>query len=64
MSTEDNKALVRRFVQVWGKGSLDTLDELAAPNFSVYYPFLREIAGHSTYWEAGKGDRNYHLPSR
>lgn len=42
MSTEENKALVRRFVQVWGKGSLDTLDELAAPNFSVYYPLLRE----------------------
>ncbi len=42
MSTEDNKALVRRFVQVWGKGSLDTLDELAVPNFSVYYPLLRE----------------------
>lgn len=42
MSTEENKALVRRFVQIWGKGSLDTLDELAAPNFSVYYPLLRE----------------------
>lgn len=42
METEENKALVRRFVQVWGKGSLDTIDELAAPNFSVYYPLLRE----------------------
>ena len=29
-------------MQVWGKGSLDTIDELAAPNFSVYYPLLRE----------------------
>ncbi len=42
MSTEANKATVRRFVQVWGQGSLDTIDELAAPNFSVYYPLLRE----------------------
>ncbi|HJT55201.1 MAG TPA: ester cyclase [Ktedonobacteraceae bacterium] len=42
MSTEENKAVVRRFVQVWGKGSPDIVDELAAPNFSVYYPFLRE----------------------
>lgn len=42
MSTEANKATVRRFVQVWGKGSLDTIDELAAPNFSVYHPLLRE----------------------
>ncbi len=42
MSTEENKAIVRRFVQVWGKGSLDTVDELAAPDFSVYYPLLRE----------------------
>jgi len=42
MSTADNKALMRCFVQVWGKGSLDTLDELAAPHFSVSYPLLRE----------------------
>ncbi len=42
MATEENKALVRRFVQVRGKGSLDTVDELAAPDFSVYYPLLRE----------------------
>ena len=42
MSTEANKATVRRFVQVWGQGSLDTIDELAAPNFSVYHPLLQE----------------------
>ena len=42
MVTEENEALVRRFVQVWGQGSLDTIDELAAPDFSVYYPLLRE----------------------
>ncbi len=43
MSAEENKALVRRFAQVWGKGSLDIVDELAAPDFSVSYPLLRQM---------------------
>src|SRR5215212_10223111 len=30
---EDNKALVRRFVEAQDKGDLETLDELLAPNF-------------------------------
>ena len=42
MSAEENKVIARRFIQVWGQGSLDTLDELAASNFSVYYPVLNE----------------------
>ena len=42
MSTQENKVIARRFIQVWGQGSLDTLDELAAPNFSVYYPVLNQ----------------------
>jgi steroid delta-isomerase-like uncharacterized protein len=42
MSTEDNKTIARRFIQVWGQESLDTLDELATPNLSVYYPLLKE----------------------
>jgi steroid delta-isomerase-like uncharacterized protein len=42
MSTEENKAIVRRFGQVWGKGSLAMVDELADPNLSVYYPVLGE----------------------
>ncbi len=37
---EDNKAAARRFVNVWGNGSLETIDELAAPDLSVYYPVL------------------------
>lgn len=50
MATEENKALVRRFVQVWGKGSLDTVDELAAPDFSVYYPLLpRTVHGPEAF---------------
>jgi len=42
MSTEENKAIVRRFGQVWGKGSLAAIDEFADPNLSVYYPVLPE----------------------
>src|SRR5215472_17533146 len=42
MSTEENKAIVRRFGQVWGKGSLAAIDEFADPNLSVYYPVLKE----------------------
>ena len=36
----DNKAAARRFVGVWGSESLETVDELAAPDLSVYYPTL------------------------
>ncbi len=36
----DNKAAARRFVDVWGNASLDTVDELAAPDLTVYYPVL------------------------
>ena len=34
MSLEEDKALARRAVEeIWGKGSLDTVDELYAPDF-------------------------------
>jgi hypothetical protein len=42
MSTEDNKTVVRRFGQVWGKGSLAAADELADPALTVHYPVLGE----------------------
>src|SRR3954466_5180682 len=34
MSTEENKALVRRFLEAQAKGDLETLDELLAPDFA------------------------------
>lgn len=40
MSTEDNKRIARRFLQVWGQASLETVDELAAPDLSVFYPLM------------------------
>ena len=39
MSTEENKAIARRWgEEVWGKGSLAAVDELFAPNFAFNYP--------------------------
>ena len=33
MSSEENKALVRRFVEAQANADLDTLDKLLAPDF-------------------------------
>ena len=43
MSTQENKPIARRFIQVWGKGNLDIIDELAAPSLSVQYPAMPQI---------------------
>jgi hypothetical protein len=42
VSIEQNKALARRFGHVWGRESVDTVDELAAPELCVHYPALGE----------------------
>lgn len=50
MSTEENKSIARRFVQVWGKGDLGLIDELASPALSVYYPsFPQAIKGGEAF---------------
>lgn len=43
MSVENNKAVARRFIQVWGDGNLDVIDELAAPSLVVRYPTIPEL---------------------
>lgn len=43
MSTQENKSIARRFIQVWGKGDLDIIDELAAPSLSVQYPVIPQV---------------------
>jgi steroid delta-isomerase-like uncharacterized protein len=43
MSVENNKAIARRFVQVWGDGNLDVVDELAAPSLVVRYPTIPQV---------------------
>ena len=50
MQSEENKAIARRFAQVWGRGELDIIDELASPSLSVYYPsFPQGLKGSSTF---------------
>jgi len=43
MSVENNKAIARRFIQVWGDGNLDVIDELAAPALVVRYPIIPQV---------------------
>lgn len=42
MSTTENKAIASRFAQVWAAGALQLVDELAAPDIVVSYPFPPE----------------------
>jgi steroid delta-isomerase-like uncharacterized protein len=44
MQLEENKAIARRFAQVWGKGELAIIDELASPALTVYYPPFSQVA--------------------
>jgi steroid delta-isomerase-like uncharacterized protein len=43
MSAENNKAIARRFIQVWGDGNLDVIEELAAPSLIVRYPTIHQV---------------------
>lgn len=68
MELEKNKAIARRFSQVWGKGELDIIDELASPELSVYYPiYPQAIRGsesfkqHLTKFRTAFGDGNIQI---
>ena len=44
MSTEDNKAIVRRLhEEVWGKGNVVLIDELVAPNIIVHFHYPAHV---------------------
>lgn len=43
MSVPENKKIAERFMQVWGNGSLDIIDELAAPSLVVLYPIFPRV---------------------
>ncbi len=44
MSTEENKATVRRLVeQVWNEGNLAVFDQIYAPNFVFHDPALPQV---------------------
>jgi steroid delta-isomerase-like uncharacterized protein len=40
MSAEENKAIALRFGQVWGKGDISIVDELASPSLRVSNPLM------------------------
>jgi steroid delta-isomerase-like uncharacterized protein len=42
MDLETNKAIARRFSQIWGGGDLHIVDELASSEMVLYYPFFPE----------------------
>ena len=42
MSTEENKAVVRRLLDVWSKGNIDLIDELLAPDYVNHSPATPE----------------------
>jgi steroid delta-isomerase-like uncharacterized protein len=59
MSTDENKAIVRRFAQVWNRGGTEVIDELAAPDLVVSYPLLpEEIHGPEAFKEVLAGIYN------
>ncbi len=43
MTLEKNKDIARSFIQVWGMGKLDIIDELASSELSVYYPAFHKV---------------------
>jgi predicted ester cyclase len=43
MSTDENKAIARRFLEAWATDDLSVIDELAAPNFTVSYPYFHDV---------------------
>ena len=54
MELEKNKAIARRYNQVWSKGDLSIIDEFASPEITVYYPAMpnaiRGIAALKEYF--------------
>src|ERR671921_531010 len=52
MSIEENKALVRRFLQAHAKGDLDTLDEMLAPDFVDHNLIPGQQPGREGYLRA------------
>jgi predicted ester cyclase len=43
MELEKNKAIARRFSQVWGTGDLKIVDELASPELTVRFPVFPDV---------------------
>ena len=50
MSTEDNKAIVRRFIEEgWNQGNVALFDELTAPNWTYHDPSFPNVRSLEDY---------------
>jgi len=50
MSTEENKAIVRRvFGEIWNQGNLDVVDEVLATNYIFHDPVSSGVRGPESY---------------
>jgi steroid delta-isomerase-like uncharacterized protein len=59
MTIQENKNIARRFIQIWGQGDLDIIDELIAPNFCWQYPVSPEaIRGKEKFRQVMEGFRS------
>ena len=45
----DEAIIERNNYEIWGKGNLDLIDELAAPNYVRHLPWGQEIRGREGY---------------
>ena len=53
MSTEENKAVVRRFIaEVLEAGDLDAIDDVLAPNYTNTAMGVTDLAGFKAAWPA------------
>jgi steroid delta-isomerase-like uncharacterized protein len=58
MPVQENTAIAERFAQVWGRGSLSLIDELASPDVVVSYPVFPEtVHGPEAFKEVIRGIR-------
>ena len=58
MSVEENKALVRRFLEVWNQGNLALVDELIDTDYVYYRPFGMVLHGIEEYKQLVSEVRN------
>jgi predicted ester cyclase len=54
MSTEENKAALKRFVDQWDKGNLEIVDELVHPDFIYHRPGMEDVRGRDGMKEWGQ----------
>jgi steroid delta-isomerase-like uncharacterized protein len=65
MSLEENKNIALRFIQVWGDGDLDMIEQLAAPSLSVHYPIMpKTVQGNRVFRKVMENFRSAFPDSR